>query len=172
MYGAFKVMLQEGMTYYTGHLNDVIRCEMNVFCNMLEVIHLWSKKSYDFGPSISKYLKYNRKDKLNLEKVNLEGLDLKIVILINANLKETNLKNTDFTGANLSGANLEGAEIENIDLKLATLTDTIFDESQVQYLEKSYDLRGIKIHNRKTDEITGYKEYYGIKRKRKTDLIS
>ena len=88
----FQLMLQDGMTYYTyKSFKNVIICEMNVFCNMLEIIHLWREKRIKFGNSITKYLNYNSIYKFNLTNADLFGVDL----------SGSDLGNVDLSGANL-----------------------------------------------------------------------
>ena len=54
-----NLMLKDGMTYYTGLCyKNAINCEMRVFANMLEIIHLWNNKGLRIDESISTYLSY------------------------------------------------------------------------------------------------------------------
>lgn len=156
---SFQIMLQYGMTYYTGHMSNVIKHEMIVFFNMMEFIHLWDQEQYKLNPSITEFLKCNRKENLNLSKVDLAGLDLTIANLVKANLKGANLERANLTGANLRDANLEGANLNGITVKTLTLTGAVLNDYQVEYLEKKCNLIGIKIYNRNTDKIVTYDEY-------------
>ena len=67
IFDTFNLMLKDGMTYYTGSCyKNVIECEMKVFINMLEIIHLWNNKGLRIDESISTYLSYNKYMGLNL----------------------------------------------------------------------------------------------------------
>ena len=218
----FNMMLKDGMTYYTGICyKNVMDCEMKIFVNMLEIIHLWGSKGLILNESISNFLYYNGYMGLNLrdtiiqselyinskvdgicsmpfggiylqeaymagiylkhislaganlmladlEDAVLEGIDLtradlSIAKLARANLtkavlQDANLSNADFSGAMLNGAMLVRAEIKDIDLTGADLTETIFDEKQVNELENEYDLSKTSVCL-KTDEIISYVEY-------------
>lgn len=166
----FQIMLQDGVTYYIKkHLHNVIEQEMLIFHNMLNFIHLWDEDCYNLGVDIDKYLRHTRESELNLSKVNLNNTNLRIAVLIEANLQKANLQEADLTGANLRGADLRGADLRGTILDITTLTDAIFDESQVEYLEEKCDLRGIKIINSETGSVISYKEYSRIKYKRRKE---
>lgn len=98
---AFQLMLQDGMTYYTReYYKNVIECEMNVFANMLETVHLFgNSKLYKFDNKIGRSVKYNRYFRLNLNMVILSEMDL----------SEANLRGADLSEACLSEADLRGA---------------------------------------------------------------
>lgn len=118
----FHLMLHNGMTYYTMQCyKNIIECEMNVFINMLEFIHLWDKKCYRFDDSISSYLKYNVKKRLNLRRTDLRGMDLYMANLEDADLGDADLRGISFKMANLSGSDLSGANLMRADLALANL---------------------------------------------------
>lgn len=120
----FQLMLQNGMTYYVNkRYKNIIECEMNVFENMLEFIHLWENCNIRFDNSINQYLIYNRKPKLNFVKVDLSAVDLIGVNLVRANLTKANLKVTDFVVANLKYANLTEANLKYAILTKANLTE-------------------------------------------------
>ena len=223
--GAFQLMLQNGMTSYTDTCySNVIDCEMKIFANMLEIIHLWINKSSRLIDTLTDYIKYNRNRKLNLCEMdlkksdlrraelsyaNLEKADLRMSDLRNSNLREVNLngahlndadlrksdltlaelleadlrgadfrfayliranlreadlrkaklKETDLNGAHLVGADLRGADLTGTCLRGAKLEDIIFDENQVQYLRKEYNLEGTRVFIDETNEIITYKEY-------------
>lgn len=92
-------------------------------------------------------------EKANLSIANLENVNLTKGILIDSNLSETNLK-----GAILKEAILIRANLKNVILEDADLTEAIFDEKQIEYLEKKYDLSRASVYLR-TDEIISYKDY-------------
>lgn len=96
---SFQLMLQDGMTYNTNECyKNVIDCEMCVFANMLEIIHLWEIGNHllQFDSSIKKYINYNSIYDLNLSNLNLEI----------ANLSEAKLDGVNLCGAKLCGAKL------------------------------------------------------------------
>ena len=133
--GVFQLMLQDGMTYYTGECyKNVIECEMNVFANMLEIMHLWNWKNLQFERKMNYYIGHIGGRRFNLSKMNLLGMDLEGVNLKGANLKganlriaklrEANLEGADLEGADLEGANLEGVDLERANLERADLIGT------------------------------------------------
>lgn len=147
---AFQLMLRDGMTYYTGMCyKNAFHCEMYVFTNMLEILHLWEKDCYnyniedlkcnffnnriDYGKfnfsktnlSNSKLYKTNLQN-INMCRSNLIGADLREANLRNADLRFSNLHGADLTRADLTGANLKGtnlcaANLRFADLKLAKM---------------------------------------------------
>jgi len=148
----FQIMIQDGMTHHTHKCyKRVIDCEMKVFANMLELLHLWNVYSIKVDSQIIDYLGYNKNamfnfsyvdlaeatlNNLDLRNINLnnsnlrnsslEGTDLRITKLINANLHSTNLKktdlrNTDFKNADLRNANMRYANLRNANLVCADL---------------------------------------------------
>ncbi len=131
---AFQLMIQDGMTYHTRECyKNVIECELYVFANMLDLIHLWSKSvPLNFEHAIINYILMNRKFVLDLRNVcfynadlrnaNLSGANLKEANLKEANLKEANLSGADLKEANLSGANLSGANLKEANLEGANLS--------------------------------------------------
>ncbi len=154
----FIIMLRDGMTYHVkGKYKNIINREMNIFSNMLEVVHLWNPKLGKLD-SIVSYLQYNHMNALNLSGADLGGADLIGVYLSGANLSGANL-----SGANLSGANLSGADLGGADLSRANLIGTIFDENQVNLLSKEYDLTNSRVYISETMETISYNEYYDRK---------
>lgn len=118
--GAFQKMLQNGMTYFTGErLKNVIDCEMCVFANMLEIIHLWEIRNHllQFDSSIINYINYNSIYNLNLSNLNLEG----------ANLSEAKLD-----GANLCGAKLCGTRLNT--LSKVKINGSIWSNNDINYI--------------------------------------
>ena len=61
--------------------------------------------------------------------------------------------------ADLSGANLIGANLRGVNLIGADLSNTLLDENQVAYLEKVYDLFGVKVQLHNTNHTESYREY-------------
>lgn len=113
----FDIMLRDGMTYYAqGKYKNIIDREMNIFINMLEVVHLWNAKFEKFDNNIVPYLLYNRSKKLNLSGSDLSGAKLGKADLSEANLHEANLSRADLSKANLFKANLFKANLSRADL--------------------------------------------------------
>ena len=50
---------------------DIIKSELNVFANILEIIHFWEKGHISFDVTIRNYLNYNKNVVLNLQNVEL-----------------------------------------------------------------------------------------------------
>ena len=186
----FQIMLRDGMTYYMkGKYKNIIDREMNIFANMLEVVHLWN---FQLGKlyNLVCYLRYNCMEKLNLRSTdlnganliganlggaklngaklngaNLIGADLIRVDLIGANLSEANLIGANLSGANLSEANLSGANLSGANLSGAYLRETIFDEKHIDMLHKEYDLSQSRVFIPETNEIISYRDYCTRKQK-------
>jgi hypothetical protein len=103
VYDVFKLMLRDGMTYYIGnHYKNVINCEMNIFENMLDIIHLEEKDYYICDDSIYPYLKYGRNN-LNLKHMK-----------ISYSQNESEDKKTDLSGVSLSGSDLSGSVLGTV----------------------------------------------------------
>ncbi len=129
----FNLMISDGMTYYTKECyKNVMNCEMKVFANMLDIVHLWDRDIYQFNEQISNYIRYNlglffldlRKLNLqesNLQGVNLQGVDLQEIDLRGANLQGIDLQRSNLQGANLQEANLQEANLQEVDLQEAKL---------------------------------------------------
>lgn len=99
-----------------------------------------------------------------LEKINLAHMDLFGAILKNANLREADLRNaclvtTDLRNTDLGGVNFCYADIEDANLRGADLRGAIFDEKQIVYLKKKYNLCGTRVYIEKTNEIISYERY-------------
>lgn len=198
---AFNLMIENGMTYYTGECyKNVIDCELRVFYNMLDIIHLWERDCYDFDEEINYYIKiclnmfgvnlirltliegdlsridlrgaYLSEAKLAgtrlrgtiLSKLDLRGVDLSKADLRRANLSRTDLREANLIESNLSkadlrGTDLRGANLEEANLRGAFLNKATFDEKQVSYLKRIFDLKGIRVYIEKTQETISYEEY-------------
>jgi uncharacterized protein YjbI with pentapeptide repeats len=155
----FGLMLQNGMTYYIDkHSKNVLEEEINIFINMLEILHLWKINILRLNPAIHHYIKCNRTECLNLENIYLYSANLTRVNLIRANLKGTNLVEAILTKADLTGADLTGANLAEVNLAGAELIDTIFDINQIRLLKKKYNLEKIKVYIEK-GIIISYHEY-------------
>lgn len=169
---AFDLMLQDGMTYYTGlPYKNVICCEMNIFANMLEIEHLWRNTKW---LHTNKYIKYNTNLKLNLKGVifvkkgltgvylklaDLEMADMQDIILIRSDLRGANLKEANLNGADLSGADIRGADLKGAVLKNLILKGTIIDENQIDYLKAECDLQDTEVNLSDSNRIVKYEDY-------------
>ena len=128
----FRLMLEDGMTYYTGECyKNVIDCELRVFANMLEIVHLWEKDSFKFGEKVNYYIMKCQ----GMYGVNLIRLDLIGAKLRGADLSGANLSGANLIGANLREANLREADLSGAILMEATLIGALFDEKQIQNLK-------------------------------------
>lgn len=117
----FQIMLRDGMTYYMeGKYKNIIVREMNIFANMLEVVHLWNLQLGKLDNIVS-YLRYNHTPELNLRSTYLSGADLRGVDLRGANLRGANLSGANLSGADLRGAYLRRADLRGVDLREAYL---------------------------------------------------
>lgn len=92
--------------------------------------------------------------KVNLSKANLLKADLS-----GSKLSEVNLSEAKLIGTILSGADLKGAYIENAIIKDVKWQDAIFDQNQILYLEKKYNMRSTKVYIDKTKELMDYDEF-------------
>lgn len=120
---AFQLMLQDGMTYYTRESwKNVIKCEINIFANMLEIIHLWENKFLKYNKYYFYFINHKESIELNLSFIDFSGKNLE-----NINLSNTNLSYANFKDANLKNANLRGANLENAVLIGASLEGAAID---------------------------------------------
>lgn len=159
IFSSFQLMLQDGMTYYTEeHYYNVIDCEINIFANMLEILHLWDNEHLRFNSSISEYLRYSKETGLNLRAVDLAEVNLEDVYLVNADLreanlfrkklKEANLREADLRNAYLREADLVETDLRGVDLRGADLTEVNLIETDLREADlRGADLRGIVLQN-------------------------
>ena len=172
---SFNIMLQDGMIYYTKKCyKNNINLEMNVFANVLEIMHLFENEiivdgyfNINFG-LLCRYIRYGIPG-LNLSRFDLSGIDLQKIYMQEVempnkyirriNLVETNLKyskltcadlkaadlmEADLVGANLRGANLCMADLRKADLSWADLREANID---------GVNLREAKLEKAIFDEI-------------------
>ena len=150
---SFQIMLQDGMTYhaskyYKDPYKNVMDCEMKVFCNMLEIIHLWDNFYVKFNDSIIKYIRYNYAFRINLSGADLSGVnlsraDLDEVDLIEAKLNEAKLNEAKLNEAKLIKADLIKAELSRAKLSRAKLSRAKLNEADLSGADLSgADLRG------------------------------
>lgn len=175
---SFQLMLQNGMIFYTGKcVSNTIVKEMNVFLNMLEILHLWGKR-IKLDKVGCNYLKINKSKGINLSNMDLIDFDLSNSYLVNANLSGTNLSETTLRNANLERVKLDGAILKGTDLRGtilikadfsnailesvmledAKLYKTNFSENQIRYLANDYDMQEDRV------ATTEYKKFMNIKK--------
>lgn len=212
----FNIMLKDGMTFYTQkNYKNIFKREMNIFSNMLEIIHLWKPELGEYDDKMMSYLRYGNWDSLNLKGIILEKAYLARTNLVGANLSEAGLSEADLSGANLmvvnlngadlseadlsganlisinlsganlrgadlsgsnlisadlkkadlSGVNLRGANLSGADLNGAILSETLFEEGEVDLYCKIYDLSNCRVYINKFENSISYKEYCARKQR-------
>lgn len=177
---AFQLMLQNGMIYYIDErCKNANMCEINIFTNMLEFIHLWNPVSLKVDAKITDYLKYKNDNKLNLEGVDLREMDLSFAYLHYANLRRANLSKEgftsngieilddtcyelDLTNADLRGADLRGRDIGQAKLSGVKLEKAICDERVIGL--NDIDLSNTYIYVVETQEVISYEKYCARKK--------
>lgn len=162
VYKVFQLMLQDGMTYYAKErYKNIIECEMCIFANMLEIIHLWDDRYLEFDELLVRYLKFNRNHPLNLKNTILhlekensvngdpdlsKGVYLGEVDLSGANLSGVDFRKADLKRANLERANLRGANLERVNLKRASLREADLEGANLRRADlTSADLRKVNL---------------------------
>lgn len=154
----FNLMICDGMTFHmVNRCKNVICFEMNVFANMLEIIHLWNNKNFKFDNKIFDYVKYNYEYALNLTGVDFTGINLTKLILTNVDLSYARLDSANLEGMDLRNTKFIGASIHEINLDGANLDGAIFSENHIAYLRKKYNLRGIKVYYSTNNAVLNYK---------------
>jgi len=155
---AFQLMLKDGMIYHTKEIcENIIKYEMNVFTNMLEIIHLWKFNILSIECElIDKYLRYKHDVSLNLSNFNFMGVNLMNLCLSKADLRNSMLINIKAVDADLEEADLTDAKLHYIDLRFAnlraaTLTETDLREADLRKVNFQdadligADLRGARL---------------------------
>ena len=134
----FQLMLDDGMTYYISErCKPVIKCEQNIFYNMLQLIHLWEMECINLGKSISSYLLLGQERTsntlrgINLSKINLRGMNLERLDLEAADLRGADLRGVNLSRVNLKGADLRGVKLGGVDLKGVDLRETYLTEADL-----------------------------------------
>jgi len=113
----FQLMLRDGMTYYAGECyKNVIDCEMSVFANMLEILHLWGNDILKLDNTVVDYIQYNKKIELNLDGVIFEKMYLNSADLCEVNLTDADSRRESLIGVDLRGAYLRGAHLDGTNL--------------------------------------------------------
>lgn len=131
----FNIMLRDGMTYHTDTTaksgaacrtdeayKKIVEREMDIFTNMLEVVHLWNPKMGKVDGNILSFLRHN--DQFVID---LAGIEL-----YEAYLCETSLKYADFDYANLAAANFMEANLKAASFIHANLADAHFNEANAE----------------------------------------
>ncbi len=140
----FNLMLSDGMTYYTRECyKNVMDCEIRVFANMLDTVHLWDENIYQFNGYIINYIKHNLNAFfLDLSKINLQGANLFEANLQRVNFFRASLKNVTFWGANLQGVFCFEVNLQEADLQLANLRKVDLQKANLQRADlQKADLR-------------------------------
>lgn len=139
----FEIMLQNGLTYSTKKIyKNTIDCEVMIFANMLDIVHLWEGKKLKFNSMFCHYLHYNYNVLcLNLSRIDLRGVNLKGIDLEHADLKEANLKGAKLERANLIQADLRKADLKGIDLRSTNLRQANIEGA---FLKRGY-LKGANL---------------------------
>lgn len=82
----FELMIRVGMTFYSIQpCENVIECEMTIFSNMLDILHLWDNNVIKLDNQARNYLLHNVEysfdlSKVDLTDVTLEGIDIGVRI--------------------------------------------------------------------------------------------
>ena len=122
----FQLMLEKGMTFYTEeHYENIIECEMNVFANMLDILHLPDSITIELNVALCKYLKYNRNERLNLKSIrknNIGNMDLRGLYLVKADISNSYMQEVDISGSDLRGACIVNATFHNVNLARTNLS--------------------------------------------------
>ncbi len=173
---AFQLMIRNGMVYYTKmRYKNVIKCEICIFTNMLELIHLWEIRCLKYSDSFFDYIKCNKayRFKLNLKDIHLNKLkierdylnDLYLqkfelnemesiseemmgIDLSGAHLSKANLNRASLVGANLKGAVLAEADLRQANLKRADLREADLTGADLRQVNlEGADLKGTNLES-------------------------
>ena len=120
---AFYIMLRDGMSFYSNNqCKNIIEVELDIFANMLEILHLGNAVNLQYKTEIGKFLYWNINRKLNLRELDLSNMDLKRINISGANMSVLNLSGCDLREANMSGAKMSFTILKNADLRRADLS--------------------------------------------------
>lgn len=120
---AFYIMLRDGMSFYSNdQCKNIIEVELDIFANMLEILHLGNAVNLQYKTEIGKFLYWNINRKLNLRELDLSNMDLKRINISGANMSVLNLSGSDLREANMSGAKMSFTILKNADLRRADLS--------------------------------------------------
>lgn len=132
----FHSMIRSRMTNTTKtHYANILDCELNVFCNMLEIIHLWNNNILYLDSSVAKYICYNQGAKINLENAKIENAYLSNANLENANLKNVKLQSAYFMYGKLVRADLSYSNLYKTDFRFANLMGAKLEEAYLSYAD-------------------------------------
>lgn len=159
----FELILQHGMSYFSDRpLLCAIQGEINIFCNMLEIIHLWELDNNITIKNTRELIFYIKHASISHIVLNLSKINLN-----NVNLSESDLSNADLSYANLSGAILTGCKMTKADLYCANLYQT--NLSGVDFTHANLEqtnLTGANIENAKFQyaylHYTGLESYNSV----------
>lgn len=157
----FKLMICNGMTYYTNRkFINIVGCELNIFANMLEILHFWKSSYMNLDNSICQYIKHNTGIPLNLSFINFNNtktecnsIDLSRVDLSNADLKGVNLEGVNLSNSHLKNACLGFAKLSNANFEGANLYNVVLTGAEIKGANLSgcnlsrANLRGAKMMN-------------------------
>ena len=139
VYNTFDVMLRDGMSFYSNQQHkNIIEFELDIFANMLEILHLGNGGSLQHKTEMRKFLYWNINRKLNLRGLILSNMNLKRINISGANLSALDLSDSDLREANMSNTKmsftiLERADLRRADLSHATIVGARFEEAKLAY---------------------------------------
>lgn len=95
----------------------------------------------------------------NLFGANLIGTDFRGMDLTKVDLRKVDLRRANLNRTNLKKVDFHGAKVDDIKLDNADITDAIFDEYQIIFLERKYNLNRVRVYIRTERGIISYKAY-------------
>ncbi len=154
----FNLMLRSGMTYYAeieNSCNNVIKREINIFLNMIEIVSLWNTDLGEVDNKIIIYLQCNRQNNLNLKGIKLDIINsnMKYLDLRRVYLREANLRGAFLNEAFLNRAFLEGVNLIEADLRGACLNEACMEKADLHGVKLvEADLSGANLNHTKLEE--------------------
>lgn len=151
------------------NLSRAILTRANMCLSILHNAHLYKANLYETSLCAANLEETNlcevEATKMKAINANLDYIQAVRANLFGANLTGASLKGANLSGANLSEANLSlailiGADLTGVNLDGATIFWTIFDEHQINLLDKKYNLKNsfVYIHLHKIIRYSDYKE--------------
>lgn len=144
----FNLMMQDGMSYnaqknYEIYCRNVINCEIKIFANMLDFLHLWNPVYLKVDSLVCEYLKHNTHIGLNLRNMILDSEKessqneqgtyvmnewfeksfMSLEEFPEKHLKKMSLSGAYLEGADLRKSNLSGADLRRVDFRDAKLSE-------------------------------------------------
>lgn len=155
LYETFQIMVQNGMMYYTGKCyKKVVECEMCVFTNILDILHLWDNVDFELDESLCNYIKLNRNSGLNLSFFSVKSNNGKTFNLRGAYLAKSNLSNCNLQGVDLSGSDLRCAELTSTNLNDANLRGANLSEINFKKIHlMRVELDGAKLEKTEFSDV-------------------